>query len=364
MRPQQFSLLIFIFLLLVSCRGVPPASNGGIHIAPSSCNLSPSQEISLSLQGIIPPNAKITWQVTDGRILQSQTGYTATYVAPYQPGFYKVTVTIEEPGKTPISASLECKVEMSVVVEKTSPVTPSLTPVSSPTYTPIPTFTPMQFSTPTSTTAPETTLIITEFMGNPCGGDEITLFNQYIELYNYGKQPVDVAGLWLYTGISQKIIAWDAHEPPLPSLDSGITSSTVIPPGGFALILSPLYTNAGYPYQRPYDLMPKNTIILTVEDKRLGRTKSGIVAYGQGRDVIVLYRGGRTILEKVIATYGTPHIEVFVDKLRDDYRDALPFDLPECRSANLKKITEGDKQSNWELIYGGTPGEGPYRPLP
>ncbi len=362
MRPQQFFLLIFLFL--VSCQGMPLASNGGIQIVPSSCNLSPSQEISLGLQGIIPPNAKVTWQATSGTIVRGQTGYTAIYTAPSQPGFYKVTVTIEEPGKTPINVSLECIVETSVVAEKTLPVTPSLTPVSSPTYTPIPTLTPTLFSTPTSTTVSEPTLIITEFMGNPCGDDGITPFNQYIELYNYGKQPVDVAGLWLYTGISQKIIAWDAHEPPLPRLDSGVTSSTVIPSGGFALILSPLYTNAGFPYQRPYDLIPKDTIILTVEDKRLGRTKSGIIAYGKGRDVIVLYRGGRTILEKVISTYGTPYIERFVDKLRDDYRDALPFDLPECRSANLRKISEGDKQSNWELIYAGTPGEGPYTPLP
>ncbi len=364
MRGQQFFLLIFLFFL-VSCKGISPASNGGVQIVPSSCNLYPSQEISLSLQGTVPPNAKITWQVTSGAIVQAPTGYTATYTAPSQPGFYKITVTIEEPGKPPTNVSLECKVEKPMV-KTLDVVTPSMTSMPLSTSTPVSTFTPLIFPTPTpsATVVSKPTLIITEFMGNPCGGDEITPYNQYIELYNYGKQPVDVAGLWLYTGISQKIIAWDAHEPSLSALESGITSSTVIPPGGFALILSPLYTNATPPYQNPYASIPEHTIILTVEEKRLGKTKSGIVAYGQGRDVILLYRGGRTILEEIISTYGTPHIETFVEKLRDDYRDALPFDLPECRSANLKKITEGDKQSNWELIYGGTPGEGPYKPLP
>ena len=366
---KRYVLFLLLFAL-VSCKGVPTTSNGGIQIVPSSCILSPSQQIFLSLQGTIPPNAEINWQATAGSVVQAPTGYTATYTAPPQPGLSKITVTIEEQGKSPLIVSLECQVTAPTatksVEEILSPAAPSVIPTL-PTSAPTETFTPIPTLTPTPTAGPSVSrpaIVITEFMGNPCGNDEITPYNQYIELYNYGRQPVDVSDLWLYTGIPQKILAWDAHDPPLPPLDSGwITSSTVIPAGGFALILSPSYTKAPPPYRMPYTF-PKNTVILTVEGIRLGSTKFGIVASGQGRDVIVLYRGGRTVLKEVISTYGTPHVEPFIDRIRDDYLDALPFDLPECRSANLKKISEGDKQSNWELIYGGTPGEGPYQPVP
>ena len=201
-------------------------------------------------------------------------------------------------------------------------------------------------------------------MGNPCGPDEIDLYNQYIELYNYGRFPVDLSGLWLYSGVSQKLVAWDRHVPPLPPLKKEwITSSTILPPGGFALILSPRYLDAPPNYFMPYAI-PEKTVILTVAGNKLGGTQYGILAHGKGRDVLVLYRGGQTTLEEAISTYGTPLLDPFIDKIRDNYRDALPFDLPECRSANLKDIAQDDIQSNWELIYGGTAGEGPYRLRP
>ncbi len=362
--------LFLISLIFVSCSGVPNTSNGGPQIFPQECKLVPSQSISLSVGGIVPPNAKITWKASEGTIVQASTGYTATYTAPAEPGVYSITVQFEEGGKTSASASLECQVSLPPATKSSGeqnpptpvPVVPTVVFTATPTAeppTPLPTTTPVLTLTPSPIT-----LVITEFMGNPCGGDDVTAYNQYIELYNYGKQAVDVGELWLYAGVAQRIVAWDAHDPKLPPLDKQlITSSTIIPPGGFALILSPSYTYAPYPYSMPYNIPPQ-TVILTVEGKRLGATKYGIIGYGQGRDVIVLYRGGRTILEEVIATYGTPLLNTFVERIRDDYRDALPFDLPECRSANLKDVTKGDQQSNWELIRGGTPGEGPYRPLP
>lgn len=377
---MRFVLLLFWILFLVSCGGFPTTSNGGPSIVPQQCKLAPRQSISLSVGGIVPPNARITWQATEGTIVQTPAGYTATYTAPARVGVYRITVLFEEGGKVISSAWLDCQVGSSLTAQPpentptSMPVVPTTvftftaTSTATLTFTAIPTAEPARPSptlTPLFTPTPAPiTLAITEFMGNPCGGDDVTVYNQYIELYNYGRQPVNVDGLWLYTGIAQRIIAWDAHDPKLPALDAQlVTSSTIIPPGGFALILSPRYTYALSPYNMPYDIPPR-TVILTVDGNRLGATKVGIVAYGQGRDVIVLYRGGRTILEEAIATYGTPLLDTFIEKIRDDYRDALPFDLPECRSANLRNLTKGDQQSNWELIRGGTPGEGPYRPLP
>ncbi len=364
-------MVFFLLFVLVSCKGTSVTSNDVIQIVPSSCFLSPSQQITLSLQGTIPPNVEINWQTNAGAIVKAPTGYTATYTAPDRPGLYKITVIIQEQGKSPLTSSLECEVTVPMVTKSVEEIlsitTPSVIPPL-PTLAPTETFTPSPTLNPIPTADPSAskpTIVITEFMGNPCGNEEITPHNQYIELYNYGKQPVDVADLWIYTGTSKKILAWDAYDPPLPALDSRwITSSTVIPADGFALILSPSYTKAPPPYSMPYTSIPKGTVILTVEGISLGRNKFGIAASGQWRDVIVLYLGGKTVLKEVISTYGTPYIEPFVEKIRNDYMDALPFDLPECRSANLKKISEGDKQSNWELIYGGTPGEGPYQPLP
>ncbi len=367
---MRFVFLLFWILFLVSCGGFPTTSNGGPSIVPQQCKLAPGQSISLSVEGIVPPNARITWQATEGTIVQAPAGYTATYTAPAKVGVYRITVLFEEGGKVLSSAWLDCQVGSSLTAQppENTPTSMPVVPTTVFTFTATPTAEPVRPSptpTPLFTPTPAPiTLAITEFMGNPCGGDDVTIYNQYIELYNYGRQPVNVDGLWLYTGITQRIIAWDAHDPKLPALDAQlVTSSTIIPPGGFALILSPRYTYAHPPYNMPYDIPPR-TVILTVDGNRLGATKVGIVAYGQGRDVIVLYRGGRTILEEAIATYGTPLLNTFIGEIRDDYRDALPFDLPECRSANLKDLTKGDLQSNWELIRGGTPGEGPYRPLP
>lgn len=363
---MRFSILVVFFSFFISsCSGAPATANGGPRIEPQDCKLTSLAQISLSLSGVIPPNSRIIWQANGGNILQAGTGFTATYIAPAQPGIYRITVSAEEPGREPRPlASVDC-----TVIEPTSTPPPKSSdipyqPTPSPTASLENSPTPYPLPSPTTTPVTAMTLIITEFMGNPCGNDEIDLYNQYIELYNYGKFPVDVAGLWLYSGIAQKIIAWDEHEPDLLPLQKGlITSSTIIPPGGFALILSPRYPLGPVPYNMPYSI-PENTIILTVEGNKLGWSKFGIIGHGQGRDVLVLYRGGQTVLSEVVSTYGTPLINPFIDKIRDDYRDALPFDLPECRSANLKDIAKGDVQPNWELISGGTPGEGPYHPLP
>ncbi|MFN3741853.1 MAG: lamin tail domain-containing protein [Anaerolineales bacterium] len=360
-----FRLFAFVlsFFFLFACTNITTEANGGARIQPEECTLTPFAEITLSLNAILPLNATIVWQASGGYLVRSGTGYTATYIAPERPGIYRITVLIEEAGKDPYYlASLEC-----LVSPLTPTALPSLTPiltevVASPTFT----ITPPSPATPTATAPSKRyTLAITEFMGNPCGNsDEIALYNQYIELYNYGQQPVDISGLWLYNGISQRIIPWDMHYPKLPPLGGKlITSSTIIPPGGFALILSPLYPKGPVPYYMPYSI-PDKTVILTVEDTRLGGSKYGIIGHGSGRQVLVLYRGGKTVIEKVISTYGTPFLDTFVEKIRDDYRDALPLDLPRCRSANLRTIEKGDTQSNWELIYRGTPGEGPYQPLP
>jgi hypothetical protein len=54
-----------------------------------------------------------------------------------------------------------------------------------------------------------TTVVISEVMANPCGPVVVRKWNEYVELYNYGDQPVDVGGWWLAdVGDVELLINW------------------------------------------------------------------------------------------------------------------------------------------------------------
>src|SRR5512140_3048074 len=63
------------------------------------------------------------------------------------------------------------------------------------------------------------TVIISEVMANPCGSIEVRKWNEYVELYNYGGQPVDVGGWWLAdtgmagAGTPDQLVAWSQRNP-------------------------------------------------------------------------------------------------------------------------------------------------------
>ncbi len=67
------------------------------------------------------------------------------------------------------------------------------------------------------------TLSINEIMYNPSSAQESDKYNEWIELYNYGADNIDVAG-WIFDG--------DALE----ADDIYGTGTTLIPPGGYAII--------------------------------------------------------------------------------------------------------------------------------
>jgi hypothetical protein len=226
----------------------------------------------------------------------------------------------------------------------------------------------LQVTQNSQVSAPEAqiTVIISEVMANPCGDIDMRKWNEYVELYNYGDQPVDVNGWWLAdtgaagAGTPDQLVAWSQRNPNDPLTGNLVLNSTVIPARGFALILSPIYTQGAYPHSMPYRF-PSNTVILTAAGSRsLGDDFFGIIGDGQGLDVLVLYKGGASVIQQVISTYGTPKLDQYVANIHDDRRDNLPLDLHECSSAERIRPAGADSFDNWREINKGSPGEAPY----
>jgi hypothetical protein len=278
------------------------------------------------------------------------------FTAPAEPGFVSISVTISS--GTP---SMEIPIARQCIVTA-PPVSPSesVPSIGSDAVASSP------LLQPTSAQDPQAAVVISEVMANPCGPLEVRKWNEYVELYNYGDQPVDVGGWWLAdigaagAGTPDQLVSWSQRNPNEKPAENLILNSTVIPPRGLAIVLSPIYPKGMYPYSMPYRI-PANTTILSIASSRsLGDDFFGIIGDGPGLDVLVLYRGGASVIQEVVSTYGTPKLDQYVTSLRDDDRDNLPFDLHECSSAERIVPTAAETFENWREIPKGSPGEAPY----
>lgn len=338
----RFSILIGLTALLSTGCGPASSSSATVKILPEQCNVPANGTIGLTLAGSLHGNPTIQWEATGGLIRSTGSGFTAELSAP--PTLGEVVVTARISGSATLTVNRSCV----VFAPDTS------TPESSP--------------TPTATPILEQTVIISEVMANPCGSDDFKKWNEYVELYNYGDHPVDVGGLWLYdpgeTGTPDQIIAWDNRLPTTLLPQGLITDSTVIPPRGFAVILSPLYPQGSDPYRMPYRF-PAGAILLTIEgSERLGDDLLSIV--GEGRpDFLVLYEGGFNSVSKVISSYGGPTPARYPYEFSDPTPyDNFPLLLHDCSSAERIDPLGPDVAENWyEVRNGGSPGTAPY-PLP
>jgi hypothetical protein len=202
-------------------------------------------------------------------------------------------------------------------------------------------------------------------MAYPCGSIDFKKWNQYVELYNNGDQPMDVRGLWLadggdLAGAPDMIVAWDDRQPRLSPGDNTVTNTTIIEPHGFAVVLSPIYTEGENPQHMPYQF-PAGTVILTIASSySLGDDYFGIIGDGDSRDPVVLYVGSASIVDTVISTYGSPILSNYVREIRDDHLDNIPLDLHACGSAERIDPNGKDTFENWHEVSGGSPGDGPY----
>jgi hypothetical protein len=154
------------------------------------------------------------------------------------------------------------------------------------------------------------------------------MWNEYVEIFNYGAEEIDVGGWWIADrgGHPGRIVAWDERNEDTP-LGAAQTASTAIPPGGYAVVLPPIYGEG----DRPYDeLFPFTASILTLD--RLELIGDGLIGtQGKRLDVIVLYTGSEDKIECVVSTYGTPEEPLegkFPGSIDDDGADDLPFAIP------------------------------------
>jgi hypothetical protein len=348
------------FLGITACGTVSTPTNT-VTILPKDCRMLVGEQMPLALDGLVPPNSVISWEADAGSIVSSPPGLNALFTAPLQPAYVTISVTISS--GTPsmqIPVTRECLITSldHPTLEPTSPAGSGAAEAS-----------PLLQATVVSPMPPDipathSTVIISEVMANPCGPLDVRKWNEYIELYNYGDQAVDVGGWWLAdigeAGTPDQMVSWSQRNPNEPLGNNLILNSTVIPARGFALILSPIYTQGTFPYAMPYRF-PANSVILTVASSRsLGDDFFNIIGDGPGLDVLVLYKGGASVIQEVISTYGTPKLDQYVRNLRDDNRDNLPLSLHECSSVERVLPTGADAFDNWREVTNGSPGEAPY----
>jgi len=334
--------LLFAILLSIFSAGCSDQDSRQLEITPSQCTLKPGEQITFSLKGVIGSNPTISWHAADGVIqAQGKDGLVAVFTAPQTPGVVDISVSVTS-NLTPMSPpSISCV----IAPQNPTSTSPQPQPIS-------------------NTVSKAPTIAISEVMGHQCGADDFKKFNQYVELYNYGDQPVDVNDWWLVDNgpdnKADQLVAWSARNPLTP-LKFLITDSTLIPPHSFAVVISPIYTESVEPHKMPYRF-PSQTVILTIaEGDRIGDDVYGLVEDQSRRDVLVLYIGGLNTISQVVSTYGSPTLGRYPQDVRDDRADNLPLALHECSSAERINPSGPDEYKNWREVLNGTPGEAPYR---
>jgi hypothetical protein len=352
MKNFRISKIVWLVILTLTSCANPPS--GQIGISPTECTLSVGDQKSFSLDGILADNAIITWKADRGSITSTGQGLNAIFTAPDTPGDANISAIISS--STPIPLTRTCHVaSQSTSTNNSIPTSTDDPPLLS------------NSNVPPTNALPSTekTVIISEVMGNPCGGDEFRKWNDYVELYNSGDQPVDVGGWWLTVNgpgnKSDRLVSWQMRNPNIAIINQVVTTNTTqIPAHSFAVVLSPSYNQGLDPHRMPYRF-PKETTILTIaEGDRIGHPVFGIVGAGGGRSVVVLYLGGAKSIQKIMSTYGTPTMVRYPQDVRDDRNDSLPLDLHTCASAERVEPLAPDAFEQWHEIINGSPGEAPY----
>lgn len=338
-------MFLLFFPVLAAC--AQPASLQ-LRILPQDCSVTPGEQVSLALDGTLPQNAKIQWQASQGSILSAGLNISAVFTAPSAQGDVTISAIVETGTPHPAISRI-CHV-VDTAQPPANPGAGNTQPASI-------------AQMPTLASGPLGALIISEIMGNPCGGDDVKKWNQYVELYNNGNENVDVGGWFLADAQStspDSLVAWDKRNPGVSLPGNVITNTTLIPPGRAAIVLSPIYHLGLGEANMPYRL-PAGSIVLTVaEGDRIGDDVMGLQSYEGGRDVLVLYIGGNAVIEQVVSTYGSPALDVYPQNIRDDRKDALPLDLKECASAERAGADDPDQAAFWRQVLNGSPGEVPY----
>jgi len=328
--------------VLTACDGSshPNTPPNTLVILPVDCALPISGTAGFSINGALTNNSTITWSARLGLITKDPNGYSANYIAPTVTGQDVITAVVS-PGPSGQTETLDrvCTIGSGGPPQNTFPPNPSKSAHPS--------------------------IAISEVMANSCGGDSYKRFNQYVELYNYGDEPINVNGWFLFdegeSGTPDQLVPWVSRSSYQFSQQFTL-NSTVIPPRGFALILSSSYPDAPLEHRMPYPIMPGTVILTVASGYGIGDDLFNIIGSQDGYDTLTLYIGSLTVIDLLVDTYGTPRINgPHPQDIDDDFMDAFPHYMSECHSMERIDPRQPDSASNWTDVNGGTPGDGPYQ---
>jgi hypothetical protein len=307
---QRFIVPYFLLsLMLTSLIGCTTSQQTPIQFEVSvdvPCELYPGQTIPLSVRGQIPSNAEIKWGTIDG-VISNESTLSTTYTAPLTEGRDVITVRIISQGKVTIE-TLSCSIKAGTtpVAVITDPTPVVVDEDEMPVIEANDQTTPTAEIEPTTEADIDPTIAITEVMANPCNTEVTGVIDQYVELYNYGNNPVDISEWWLVSATVShtdhhdqlvKIVSWNTRNPFIDLGSHLIQDQTVLNPKQYALVLHPLYGSAGSG-SMTYRL-PPDTVILTAAEglsniagKFFSTTRPNIVA---------LYIGSQDQINEVIS---------------------------------------------------------------
>jgi hypothetical protein len=261
--------------------------------------------------------------------------------------------TPEDAGTPTVDATESVQASLPVETTESIHVSPTMTDV------------PVTTDTPDTPQDEQNTIAITEVMASPCVDVTGASVNEFIELYNYGAESVNVDGWWMASNtrgdgdVPDKIVAWSARNPNSSLNQEAILDSTTIPPSGFAIILPPDYTVGDGIYVMPYQF-PAETVVLSIESgERLGNETTGLLGKTNPLSVIVLYRGTELLIDEIISTYGTPVERTSPYEIRNN-EDDLPFFVDDCHSVERINSSGPDVVANWRKSPVVSPGRGSY----
>ncbi|MEN8209876.1 MAG: lamin tail domain-containing protein, partial [Candidatus Fermentibacteria bacterium] len=169
---------------------------------------------------------------------------------------------------------------------------------------------------------------------------------EFIEIHNDSTDAVDVAGYSVTDGDAlDEILPWSGVFP-----QSGVeTETTIIPAGGFAVLLEEGYT------ADPWLTFPEGTVILSTGDYAIC---NGLAA---SSDPLTLYKSTGSSQNDVVSSFGTPVQSDDWHECDDDGLDSIPFDPGEELSIGRYPLNSPDSEGFW---FAGepTPGQAPEAP--
>ena len=176
---------------------------------------------------------------------------------------------------------------------------------------------------------------ISEVCSNPFSD----ISGEFIEIYNSDTDSLDITGYSVTDGDAHDyLLPWSGAFP-----ETGVvTETSVIPAGGFAVLLEEDYPND------PWLSFPDGTVILTTGDHSIC---NGLAS----SDPITLYAPSGSSQSDVVSTFGTPIQSDEWINCDDDGLDSIPFDPGEGLSISRYPMNAPDSEEYW---YAGEPGPG------